>query len=308
MNITQLREFAFRKVSKASIVLNKFSPEILLFLGITLGAGTVVLAARAEKERSKIVKEHEATMRQLEEDKLEAGENMNQTEHAKAAFRIYSRTGLALGKLYAPTLMAAGSSLACILASHNIIHGRHVATVAAYNAVATSFAGYRKRVLSRVGEEVEKQIFLDIEPNYEEEQVDDPNKPGKKKKVKVQKGYKTGSVETSPYSRFFDELNPNFKRQRDMNRFFLSNMQKWANERLQAKGYLFLNEVYEALGYPQTPAGQVVGWLSDGDGDNYVDFGIYDVERNPSVTEFVNGTNPTILLDFNVDGEIWEKI
>ena len=62
----------------------------------------------------------------------------------------------------------------------------------------------------------------------------------------------------------------------------------------------------EMLGIPRAKAGQVVGWVYDAKnpiGDNYVDFGIYDIHRE-TVRNFVNGYERTILLDFNVDGNI----
>ena len=60
------------------------------------------------------------------------------------------------------------------------------------------------------------------------------------------------------------------------------------------------------LGIPATRAGQQVGWIydkNDPNKDNFVDFGIYDTNR-PSNRDFVNGYERTILLDFNVDGNI----
>ena len=72
-----------------------------------------------------------------------------------------------------------------------------------------------------------------------------------------------------------------------------------------------MNEVYQALGIPETEAGQVVGWIYDPEnpdhkGDNYVDFNIYDLHREKS-RDFVNGYERSILLDFNVDGEILHR-
>ena len=87
---------------------------------------------------------------------------------------------------------------------------------------------------------------------------------------------------------------------------FLRNQQQYANDKLRANGYLFLNEVYEMLGIQKTQAGQIVGWVYDDkneNGDNYVDFGMYDVNRS-TCRDFVNGYERSILLDFNVDGSI----
>jgi hypothetical protein len=83
-----------------------------------------------------------------------------------------------------------------------------------------------------------------------------------------------------------------------------------ATDKLRAEGYLFLNDVYEMLGIPRTREGQIVGWVYKKDnpvGDNYVDFGIFRTNRENN-TNFVNGYEPTIILDFNVDGPILDLI
>ena len=91
---------------------------------------------------------------------------------------------------------------------------------------------------------------------------------------------------------------------------FLKKAESFANDKLRINGYLFLNEVYEMLGIPKTKAGQVVGWVYDeknASGDNFVDFGIFDI-NNPKARDFVNGYERVIILDFNVDGVILDLI
>lgn len=111
----------------------------------------------------------------------------------------------------------------------------------------------------------------------------------------------------SVYARFFDEACPGWTNNSEMNLMFLKLQEQFATEKLRAKGYLFLNDVYDLLGMPRTKAGQIVGWMYDEEnprGDNRVDFGIYD-EHN---SEFVNGHKSNALLDFNVDGIIIDQI
>ena len=77
-----------------------------------------------------------------------------------------------------------------------------------------------------------------------------------------------------------------------------------------------INDVYEMLGHDKTKAGQVVGWVYDpdsGEGDNYVDFGLYDIYTKPKYeaeakAAFINGYERSVIIDFNVDGNIWEKM
>lgn len=112
---------------------------------------------------------------------------------------------------------------------------------------------------------------------------------------------------TSQYARYFDESSPCWDKNPEVNMMYLKMQQNYANSLLKAKGHLFLNEVYQSLGIPVTKVGQVVGWIYDKDnpiGDNYVDFGIFTEKNAPSV----NGFERSILLDFNVDGNILDKL
>lgn len=124
----------------------------------------------------------------------------------------------------------------------------------------------------------------------------------------IEETKKTETKSYSQYARFFDETCSAWTKDAEFNLMFLLQVQNYANEKLKARGYLFLNEVYEMLGLPRTKAGQIVGWVykeNNTDGDNYVDFGIYKTEKN---AKFVNGFEKSILLDFNVDGPIIDKM
>lgn len=111
----------------------------------------------------------------------------------------------------------------------------------------------------------------------------------------------------SHYSRWFNEKCLAWTKDSEMNKMFLLQQQNYANEKLKARGYLFLNDVYDMLGIPRIKAGQVVGWVYGPDnttGDNYVDFGLF----NHNNEDFINGYENSILLDFNVDGMILDHI
>jgi hypothetical protein len=85
----------------------------------------------------------------------------------------------------------------------------------------------------------------------------------------------------------------------ELNKYFLLQQQNYANEKLKHRGYLFLNEVYDMLGLPN------VGWVYDERhpiGDNYVDFGLFNNSN------FVNGLENSVLLKFNVDRNIFDRM
>ena len=104
-------------------------------------------------------------------------------------------------------------------------------------------------------------------------------------------------------ARWFDENATGWTKNQEINHVFLCQQERYANEKLRAQGYLFLNDVYDMLGFKRTARGQVLGWIYNKHnpvGDNYVDFGL----NEPRNRGFVNGYKKSILLDFNVDGDI----
>jgi hypothetical protein len=218
---------------------------------------------------------------------------------------IRTKGAIEIAKLYAPAATLGGFSLALILGGHNILNKRSAALAAAYTTMENGFKDYRNRVVERFGEELDKELRYNIKDVKVEEEVVDEN--GKKKKVK--KTIKVAdSNAPSPYSKFYDEYCTGWQKDPEQNLWFLQQQQKFANEKLKAQGYLFLNEVYESLGIQKTQAGQVVGWVYNSEqGDDFVDFGIYNVNREDN-RDFVNGYNPSILLDFNVQGRIDELV
>jgi hypothetical protein len=103
---------------------------------------------------------------------------------------------------------------------------------------------------------------------------------------------------TSLYARRFDFTNKHWSPNAAHNKMFLHTQQSYLNDVLAARGHVFLNDVHDALGLDRTTAGQLVGWLRGGEGDGFIDLGITEDENDPGV----------FLLDFNVDGLIYEKI
>jgi hypothetical protein len=233
-------------------------------------------------------------------------------EAKKELAKVYVHTGVELVKLYGPSALVIGSSIASMITSHNIMRGRNVALAAAYTAVDTSFKEYRNRIKERFGEELDKEIRYNLKEKEVEETVVDENG----NEVVVKKTVKAMDDEYIPseYAFFFDETCSGWTKNSEANKAFLLNVQNWCNEKLQSRGHLFLNEVLDELGAQRTRAGNEVGWWYDKNGvdcgDNYVDFGIF--EQNGSRYDeakrrFVNGHERSILIDPNVDGPILSR-
>ena len=285
----------------------KHSPEILMGVGVAGVITTTVMACRATMKLDDILVEAAETREKIKEvAENPAYEDKYTEEDAKKDLVInYTQTAVKVAKLYAPAVAVGVISVGCLLGSHDILRKRNAALSAAYLTVDKSFKEYKQRVIDRVGEEVEKEIRYGIKAEEIIETVTDEEG----NETTVSETVKTMNPTLySDYARFFDEASPCWQNDPEYNLMFLRAQQQYANDLLRAKGRLFLNDVYDMLGIEKTKAGQIVGWVYDREnpnGDNFVDFGIYDMSKE-RVRAFVNGYETNILLDFNVDGNIWD--
>lgn len=307
----ELMTKASRLLGNASLQIRKHSPEILMVAGVVGTVASTVLACKATLKVNEVLEEKKNTIDAihtcLENETIEYTEE----DSKKDLTILYAQTGIKLVKLYAPAVILGALSITSIVAGHRILKKRNLALAAAYAVVDKGFKDYRKRVVERFGEELDKELRYNLKAKEIEEVVKDKdgNEKVEKKVVNIVDSENPLNG-VSEYAKFFDEVSTNWSKDPEYNLMFLRRQQDWANEKLKATGYLFLNEVYDMLGIPRTQAGQVVGWIYDTknpNGDNYVDFGIYDV-HSEAKRGFVNGVERSILLDFNVDGVIYDKI
>ena len=294
MNLDTIKTFGGPVVQKAAYKVQKFAPEILTGVGIVGGIGAAILGARATLKLEAVLSDFQEEVADLKASL--AGEHLSEKEYQKLLVRCYVKFSLNMTKLYGPTFTLGLASMASILGAPGIMRRRQVALIAAYKTVEAAFSEYRKRVVEEFGPEKDQMYRLGIR----EEKIEDEN--GKKKTVKV---FDPNGI--SPYAKFFDEGNPNYEDQAEYNLMFLKSHQNWFNDRLRARGFVFLNEVYDAIGIEPTKAGQAVGWALSKDGDNYIDFGIFNGDSEKA-RDFVNGLERSILLDFNVDGVILDLL
>lgn len=300
-----------RAVHKAGFQIKKYSPEILIVAGVVGTVTSAVLACRATTKLDGILSEGKDKVEQVHAA-IEAGEvngyEYTEEDGRKDLTTIYAKTAVKVVKLYAPAVALGALSISGMIASNQILRKRNVALAAAYATVDKTFKEYRERAVNRFGKEVDRQLRYNIKSEKIEETVTDPE-TGKTKKIK--KTVEVANLDgRSEYARFFDDGCKGWEKDAEHNLCFLRAQQQYANDRLVVNGYLFLNDVYDMLGIPRTKAGQVVGWIYDpehGSGDNYVDFGIYDISK-PKNRDFVNGYERVILLDFNVDGPILNNL
>lgn len=288
----------FTKVAgRTGLKLQKHSPEILMVAGITGIVVGTIMACRATRKLDEVMEEQQEEKIYVEN--LYSEGEIDNKEYQKNLAKVYGMTALKVVKLYAPAVTMEVAAIGCVLGAHGILKKRNVALMAAYKAVEQSFNDYRQRVIEEFGEEKDYDLKHGIQ--HEKVKVDEDGK----KVTKTLNKADPNSI--SQYARFFDASSEEYHGIPEYDLIFLKAQQNYANDLLHSRGHVFLNEVYDALGLDRTRAGAVVGWILTKDGDNFIDFGIFDGD-NPRTRAFVNGHEDCILLDFNVDGVIYDLI
>jgi len=293
MNLSGIKNFVTSKAARQILTVQKHSPVLLFGAGVVGVTATVVLACRGTLKLEDTLIHHQKNMDSLDEVKS----RMTEEEAVKTKALIYTKTVMEIGKLYAPAVVVGVVSIGCLTGSHVVLTKRNAGLTAAYAALEKGFDQYRKRVADEFGEDKDREF------RHGAIKVTEENEKGER--VTTLKVNPDGKP--SIYAKLFDEHSSSWNDDPTYNLVFLRAQQQILTDRLRAKGHLFLNEVYDDLGLERTPAGQVVGWVM-GNGDDYVDFGIFNKEMEPEHLAFFTGRENAIWLDFNVDGLVYELI
>jgi hypothetical protein len=283
-----------RAAGRAALIISKNSPQLLFAGGIAGFAGTVVLSCRATMKLEPILDEHDKAMEKWKTTRFET-----ELERRQEIGRIYITSAVKIGRVFAPAAGMGILTIAMLTGSHHILSRRNLAMMAAYRALDEGFRQYRGRVAEELGPEKE----AGIRHGATRDVLTDSSKEGE---VEIKQGPLMFG-EPSIYARFFDEMSVNWQAVPEMNLVYLRAQQDQANYWLKMRGHVFLNEVYDMLGIPRSQAGQVVGWMAGPGRGNYIDFGVY--RGHERGRRFINGDEPAILLDFNIDpGIIWDEV
>ena len=279
-----------RLAGRAGLVLSKHAPTILTAAGTAGFIGTTILASKATLKVEETVAEEAALLVKVHEAH-DAGK-LEDRDALRDKVILYTRMTTKLAKLYAPALILGAASIVSLATGHGIMLKRNASLAAAYAAVDQAFKTYKKKVESKFGKEAVLDALVSV-----------PQEDLTKDEMTLEAVTAVDGV--SPYGVIFDEDNHNWSADEDLAKLHLDCQQQYANDILQTRGHIFLNEVYKMLGFPHTPAGAVTGWVK-GHGDDFVDFNIFD---GMFEGEDKNGRTVTKwALDFNVDGVMWDKI
>ena len=309
MNLEVVNKGFTRLLGSKALLVKAHSPEILMFVGIAGIVSSTILACRATLKSREVLADAKENLisingcwEKVQHEVISVGD-YSEMDHKKDLTIVYTQTAVKFLKLYGPAVILGTASIACVVGGHNILRQRNVALMAAYKTLDKGFRAYRRRVVDEYGEDKDYTLAHDL--RAETLTTVSTTGKGKPKTVETTTVYSGDPNGIGPYAKFFDECSPEWQNNPEYNKLFLMSQQNYVNNLLQVRGAVFLNEVYDLLGLARTSAGSVVGWKI-GNGDGFIDFGIFD--GSAIKREFINGFERSILLDFNVDGVIYDLI
>ena len=209
----------------------------------------------------------------------------------------------------APAAIVGAATITMIYFSNSISKKRLAAMGAAYATLQTAFDGYKRTMVEALGKESVDKILKSKLPNVGKSAEEILSSDNKSDAAHVSDAVVNSLKALSPYARIIaEESSTCWDPNEDYTSQNLAAVQLWANRRLERKGHLFLNEVFDQLGLSRTREGAVVGWLKNGEGDNYVSFGDFDASIYRVPSDDYTRVDSNFIVDFNVDGVIWDKI
>lgn len=280
-------------VGKVGLKVAAKKPEIFLAAGVASIVGGAVMIAKGSFKAVDILEEHKKNLEAIEKvtKMTEEDQTVSYSEEdaKRDLMKAYVKTGVELFKVYLPAVGLILGGITLIVTSHSVMAGRYNAMVSAYNAAVASRDAYK----AKLEKFAKDQGIENLDDILAKEQADAPE---------VMSNLPTNFFE---YAIDFDSRNPNWKHDYELNHYFIEANERYFNERLRTRGYVLLNEVYEALGAEPTKEGSIIGWVFDTSADsitkNVIEFTIYDLDDfEPGMYE-----DSCMLIDFNVDGVVY---
>ena len=293
-----------KSFKKAQLTVRKHSPEILMVAGVIGTVAGAVMACKETLELEDVLDECKQEKMELEEQYAMC-EKYSEDALKKDQVKLTIKQVAKIVKLYAPSVIMEATSIGVIFASNDIMRKRNASMAAAYATLNSMYKRYRQNVIESYGEEVDKDMRFGVK----HEKVTEIDEDGNKVKIDARiVDLDNTALAISDYSRFFQAGCRGFDSSSGRyNILYLKGIQAMFNNKLIADGYVMLNDVYRELGFDTIPEGWSIGWVYDETnpiGDNYIDFGLYEA-RNKN-QRAVNDWEPVILMDFNVDGNLYE--
>ena len=282
------------------------SPTLLLIAGTTAVVTGTALAVKGGLELDRITDQHAETLDRIADAKED--ENLPEYTEEKAegdVVRTYYNTGRELVKTFAPAVALVGLGIGCFFWSNGIMKHRNLLLAGTVTALEQSFQQYRQRVIEEFGEDKDQDYRTGVYRSEEKVKITDPE-TGKKKTVKKEV-INVDEQRIDLYTRIYDDGNPGWTKDPERTFMHLKGIQKIFQDQYDAWGYVYFSEVLKELGYKETAMSRNCGWFNDENSDGRIDFGFGDLS-NPATVRFINGEETGVLLNFNCDGFIADRV
>lgn len=287
-----------RAIGAARLALKANAPTLMVAGGIvSMGAGTVIACKQTLKVEEVLAK-HTPDL-----EKISKASDMNLHSYGVEVQRqdrvkVYTRAALDLGKVYAIPVVLWTGGATLVFGGHRMMMKRNATLALAFTGLKKTFDAYRARVVETFGSDADQAMY----GGSLTKKIVDPD-TGEEAYVNTRDWDASGN---DPYNRIFDQNSTTaWEPDLSINRMFISQQQKFAQQLLNRRNYLYLSEVYSALGFPESDISRVTGWkvrrLPDGSRDiPFVDFGL----DKPHPDDWKFSKEKAVYLDFNCQGLI----
>ena len=300
--MNNIQEALSAGLHKLAFGLRKVGPEIGTVAGMAGIAVSAIYLYKAVNESKDILAKVKEEVKKLEDE----GADEKDIKAVKIA------GGVAVAKKVAIPVGLAVASSATVLGIHHEMRKENRRLSEVITQTSLAYNALKNEIREQLGDEQADELIYGVrKPDKKEIKEIEENSPRKDEITdEERKSYRISDGEEitpSPYAVFFDETCNNYTDDPEYNKNTLILLQAQLNERLKRIGYVYLNEVYEKLGVEKTEAGHVMGWRyaphdPNHEGDNQIDFNMWDI-RSRANRRFINGYEPVVLLDFNIDPE-----
>lgn len=293
-----------KAIAKVGRVINKNAPILLTVAGVAGVGATAVFSYKAKDKVEDVVDKLEESQNKLAEiqeieSRLDNREERlsdheyevlkNELELANTQYKPYTNLEVArdiAGAVALPVLTGVASVTAIAL-SYYIQNNRIVNLAAALATSSAENALMRKQYKQLHGEEKYNEF---ISTHQEEVQLEGEKKP---KKVNVADDLSQSTTEA-----WFRESAFFASDDYDYNMSYINSKLDSMDLRLFQRGFLTLNEVYDALGLPITKQGALLGWSTGDFSWEVRPVNVLDRETNTVVPEpLIKWTRPVYIYD-----------
>lgn len=289
-------KWLLKKVGTA-IYDNRANIEFVVGAGLVV-AGTAMAMSKAE-EAVDVKREMERQIKEIELTDEDDGWETSM-ERTKACLTMAKTTAVGYAKTYALPIGVEVGGLVLMGVSHATLQKQVGTLSASLASTALAFANYRERVREELGDQKDEDFLL--------------GKNNKIVNVDVENGEEKVTVEPldiPDHAFFFDEVNaPDaWEKEGFMNYDYLTNHERWLNDRLWREGVLWENDIRRDIKVPIDPKAAEWGItaVDDNGNRNYISFGIN--KNTERAQAFRDGTEKSflIILD-NMEPKISKKL